>query len=344
MIRFLLVPFSCATLVAQSAVLTVSNNPAVPGQYGDIDSAIAAAQAGDTLYLQPSPNVYSSSPNIYFTIPLTFIGAGYNSPSVTGLRSWAGSFSPQPGASNSSYIGLSFTSPWAGIVNQSNGDLGRIDYCTFENGASLVCGDGALIARSIFDTDYAMNIGAFCIFNNNVVVARASNPSWSGMTCYGGGTTVIKNNLFVSPDDEFAIGLCTDATIADNIFYGARAIDATQTVNCTINNNITFGSTQDALPLGSNTGVNNLVGQDPMFAQASSFDFSFADDYSLQVGSPAIGNGSDGLDIGIFGGPYPMKAGLIGQALPYVTEFIVVNSVVQVGTDVNIVLKAKKRP
>lgn len=329
----------------EAAVLTVSNNPAIPAQYTDISAAILAAEAGDTLYLHGSPNAYSPGANIYFSVPLTFIGAGYHSMTASGLPSVAGTFNPQSGATNCVFLGLSFTSPTSGIVGATFGaSVARVEFCTFMNGAPLITGNGTVVARCVFDTDYQPIIGSSCMFFNNIVVARAIWVSWTGLNCTGGGSTVIKNNLFISSDDEFAIGMCTDATIIDNIFYGARAIDSTQTVNCTINNNLTFGSSQNALPAGSNTGVNNIIGQNPLFIQVPTADLNFQYDYGLQAASPAIAAGTDGLDLGIYGGSYPITPGLVGQPLPYIAEFVITNPVIQQGGSLNVTLKARKRP
>jgi hypothetical protein len=56
-----------------AAVLTVNNSPNNPGQYAQIDPAIAAANVGDTIYVQGSSANYS---NATITKSLTIIGAG----------------------------------------------------------------------------------------------------------------------------------------------------------------------------------------------------------------------------------------------------------------------------
>lgn len=343
MLRTLSALYTLAPWTCLATVHTVSNNPGIPAQFGDITTAISASQAGDTLYLHASPNTYSGGV-IYFSIPLTFIGAGYNSPYASGLRTWVGQMSPQIGSSNSTYLGLSFNSG-GGIFNQDGtGPFGRVDQCVFLGNANLIAGNGSFISRSHFDTDSDPYIGTESMFLNNVVVARSLGAGWTGLNINGDGSTVVKNNIFISADDEFAIGTCSDATIIDNIFYGARAIDPAQTLNCTISNNLTFGSSENTLPLGSNSGANNIIGQDPLFIQVPTYDLNFQYDYGLQAASPAIAAGTDGLDLGIYGGSYPISPGLVGQPLPYIAEFIVSNPVIEQGGNLNVTLKAKKRP
>jgi len=63
----------CYTVVAFSAILIVDNNNGAPAPYSTITAAIAAANDGDTIYVQPSATTYGN-----FTINkrLIIIGGG----------------------------------------------------------------------------------------------------------------------------------------------------------------------------------------------------------------------------------------------------------------------------
>jgi hypothetical protein len=76
-------------------------------------------------------------------------------------------------------------------------------------------------------------------------------------------------------------------------------------------NNLTFGTSNNALPPAGtgvgNTGSNNKPGEDPLFVNVP-FNTAYAEtmDFTLQAGSPAVNAGTDGTDIGVTGGAYPI--------------------------------------
>ncbi|MGP8217113.1 MAG: hypothetical protein ACLQQ4_16205 [Bacteroidia bacterium] len=72
----------CSSLLVLSSsfvsatVRTVSNNPLGSAQYNDVQSAVNAANAGDTIYINGSGTAYNPS-GVTLSIPLVFIGTGY---------------------------------------------------------------------------------------------------------------------------------------------------------------------------------------------------------------------------------------------------------------------------
>jgi hypothetical protein len=112
----------------------------------------------------------------------------------------------------------------------------------------------------------------------------------------------------------------TDAIVANNIFYGCAPIMASSQASFfernSFVNNISFGTGIDALPptgtgIG-NTGSGNKPGEDPLFVNAPyNTAYSSTMDFNLQASSPAKNAGSDGTDIGITGGAYPVTSGNI---------------------------------
>ena len=61
------------SLAGNATILTVNNNNPSPGQYSDLQVAIDAANAGDTLLIHRSPTSYG---NATITKQLTLIGEG----------------------------------------------------------------------------------------------------------------------------------------------------------------------------------------------------------------------------------------------------------------------------
>ena len=64
------------TVAANATIFTVSNNPTIPGQYSDIQTANNVAEPGDTLQLVGSLNSYS----LTLSKRLHIIGPGWGTP------------------------------------------------------------------------------------------------------------------------------------------------------------------------------------------------------------------------------------------------------------------------
>jgi hypothetical protein len=73
--RLITTLFVAMTGMAWATVLTVSNNPDRPAQFTQVDPAIAAAAAGDTIYVYGSLTTYN---DFIINKRLVVIGAGYN--------------------------------------------------------------------------------------------------------------------------------------------------------------------------------------------------------------------------------------------------------------------------
>ena len=102
--------------------------------------------------------------------------------------------------------------------------------------------------------------------------------------------------------------------VENNIFYGMNLIPEneytdldTLSYSINLNNNITYLTPQD---LTANSwfavGTNN-VDSDPLFVDfpVDGAAFSIEHDYHLQAGSPGIGAGVNGENLGIYDGMYP---------------------------------------
>ena len=134
-----------------------------------------------------------------------------------------------------------------------------------------------------------------------------------------------------------------ELVLENNIFYRA---EPTGLVNSTFNNNLTYLCNNNDLPYGSNVGSGNLVNVDPNLANypalggvAHSWDW----DYSLQAGSPAIGTGTNGSDIGINSGNSPVANLYTYAKIPAVTSLDIPVSSVPVGGTLQINIQAVSR-
>ena len=144
----------------------------------------------------------------------------------------------------------------------------------------------------------------------------------------GDNLTIVNNNFmgskgvndFVSfPQSLAANQILLDVIVANNIFHGRTPSDVTGGGSSSGNfqrnvfsNNLTYETGNDELPpsgrSAGNTGLDNLEATNPLFAGVPiNNTWSSSHDFTLQAGSPALSAGSDGTDIGISGGAYPMS-------------------------------------
>ena len=129
------------------------------------------------------------------------------------------------------------------------------------------------------------------------------------------------------------------------IFYKAESAGASNSV---YNNNLTYICNNNVLPptTGSgNTGSGNIVSSNPLFINypALGANFAWTHDYGLQAGSPAIGAGTGGTNIGLTGGTYPLNQLKGNSPLPVVTSLSLPNSSVPVSGTLQGNIQAKVR-
>ncbi len=167
------------------------------------------------------------------------------------------------------------------------------------------------------------------IISNNIFL-QASNTIFNSNV----SSLIITNNNFLGGNNvsgsRFLSGKLTDAIVSNNIFHGCAPNSSTGSFERNVfTNNLSFGTTNNALPPAGtgvgNTGSNNLINLDPLFVNAP-YNTAYAGtmNFNLQAASPAKNAGSDGTDIGITGGAYPITTGniLLGPtAAPVIMSF-----------------------
>lgn len=339
----LLVSAVSLAIASQAAVLTVSNNPSSPGQYPDVQSAITNSAVNDTIYIQPSPTDYSG-----FTINkrLTILGGGYDvnntdyklKTEINGYVYFDTTTLITDPVSGSKLAGLSFVYP----ISYASGDRGYIHNVTIErcytSNYIYISGNNWLIKNCIINSSIDVGYYKNLVIANNFIVG--TNINYTNQT-----SVYILNNIFLN-NSSYDLYSSSFANVYNNIFYNNTSGTGT---NCIYNNNITYASTPVTLPTANNTGSGNLNQKDPKFVStnipAPGTTINWYDlkkyDWHLQAGSPGYLAGTDGLDIGVYGGPYPW-VNFTGQtALPLVQVFNIKNPVVKKDGSINVVIKAK---
>ncbi|MBK9628087.1 MAG: hypothetical protein IPO56_10405 [Flavobacteriales bacterium] len=319
----------CASTCLRATVLTVSNEPGYPAQHNNIADAIAAASPGDTLLITGSAATYGTA---ILDKPLTLIGAGYN---IAGAKTQLNGVFFADGSSGSKIIAMNAGQIYVDYGN-SIGDIliervqGSVAYF---NGYPL---DGLIIKNSFIGSINMSGNWTNVLITNNLITGQITSSS--------SPSVVISNNIF-SNDGSYALQSLSHAVISNNIFYGsAPSFDGNGVANCAFNNNISYGSPDDDLPpTGSNVGAGNQVGVDPLFVNVPDFQGLASYDYHLQPGSPGINAGTDGTDIGIYGGSAPLVGVLDGVArIPLVTTFNLLNTSIGEGGSLNVQVQGTK--
>lgn len=320
-----LVPALLLSAIASATVRTVSNSPSQPAQYTDLQTAINAAASGDTLYVLGTGTAYGSA---QLSAPLTIIGSGY-APPPPAQATVIPTIYLYAGAAGSKVMGVDCTNQM--YVYSNNITLER---CRFNYISPQVAGLTNFVIRHNYIYYCSLNYASSALVANNIFHS-------SGYLQYSNSSSVvITNNLFMTYY-WYALTSVSGALVTNNIFWQSVPGDGTVT-GCTFNNNITFQTANDALPFGTNAGTGNLVGVDPQFTNAPNNTPNLTYDYNLLPASAGNNTGTDGTDIGIYGGPapWPNQNGL--ARIPRVTEFNLQFTQVPQGGTVDGTVKAKK--
>lgn len=280
-----------------------------------LDLAYSNASTGDTIYL---PGGSFNLPGL-IDKPLVWYGVGYHPDSTeatyfTRINNQA-TFSGN--CDNMFISGIHFES---NVVIGSNGNDAvnvTIHRCRIKGSLSLKYADGderdinTLVTECIIDGtidgSYGNNVHIEkCILKGYYYRFRSSLMENCIMTLGG------RDNSW---GRSYCINDCQNCLIINSIFnYNAYAsfwFDRYNNRNNRFDNNI-FAAPA-AFPDGTNTGLMNLTSVDltSVFEhiEGDLQDFSFIHDFHLKTASPAIGAGTGGIDIGIYGPADAFKVG-----------------------------------
>lgn len=292
---------------AAATIRVVDNRPNAAG-FSTFQAAHDASAAGDTIYVLGSPITHGGTTAL--TKRLVVIGNGYflpdNPQTQANLNPTTFSnFTFNTGSSGSTVVGCTFVTLYYGLGGGDNLSNITVRRCRIQSGISYFTGNhtNLIVEQCYFDGGgpvvFQMSSGCFgMVFRNNYIggdftIPAASAATVSNNICIGRGNTTQLNNT----------------TFQNNILVGVSALGGTAS---TILNNI---ATNTVLPAGN--GNQNSVAIATVVLNAGSPDAQ----WQLAAGSPAIGAGTGGENIGMFGGTSPYVLSGI-PALPTIYEFI----------------------
>jgi len=303
----------------QAAVRTVSNDPTRPAQFNNFDAAQTASVNNDTIYIYGSPFQY---PAITIRKKLVIVGAGYSPNNQFGQPTNISSISLFRDASADNATGTVITGVLTSTINLSGTQLAT-NITLFRNRITYVSiglSSGWVIYNNIVTGSISSSANSSTDQSaTNVIIA---NNILSSVTTFNSNTVIIDHNIFLSSNNIFRL---FNVIISNNIFTRSSGNIFSQSSVCTYSNNLsnqsTIGAASEYTPTNtflatyipnssSNSGGGNQVGINPLFVNVTNFDtYNNTFNYRLQDASPGNNAGTDGTDLGIYGGTYPFPSG-----------------------------------
>jgi hypothetical protein len=340
-------------------IYTADNNPGAIGGVNiftdsvtALQDAIAAASAGDIIHVTRSAVNYG---DIIIDKQLSIFGIGLNADVDASVQSRVNIIDvTDPLASGTRISGV-----WVLTVINLGGNAGTLSNLLIENGfirriqhttattilTSLIIRNN-VIGSSLTTAEEEIDLLGGAI--SNVVIANniiyTTGTSNEGVITASNGT-IVENNLFYGNANGFfyAFENFSGNSVKNNMFMGLRPHGIGSFSSNTFENNISFdnGGNDIFSTSSGNLSINNIESQNPLFTNANTqgafMDFSTFD-ATLQAGSPAIGTGEGGTDMGIFGGASPMN--FEGTLIPTIQTITVPTMVVK-GDSLAVQIKAK---
>lgn len=348
-----------------ATVHTVNNNLQGPGQFATLQAAIDSSSAGDTIYIASSPSTYTSPAGRFIVDKkLTFIGTGMRpgeKKDNSALSRIGARFDINNTAANgTSWIGLYFQAIGSAINVAGGVSNCQVLRCWFD-GSSTHLGfnsssfTGWLIANNYFVAGCgpAINLNSNTVTNfiiqNNVFSENTTCGIANGiapiMNFSNSANCIVSNNLFyggqgfgVANNDQAFSG-CSNLLVENNIFH---TMSPGGVSNSVFSNNITFGTAQNALPYGSNSGANNVADTDPQLTTFSNSNFSPNQNFQPASG-PAKTGGVGGTQMGVYGGSFNWNNSAV-PPIPQIKNFSITSgSTVPSGGSITIKVTSTKQ-
>lgn len=325
-IKLLLVLIVIGAMQTNAAQWSVSNSPQNPGQFNTITAALTSSSviSGDTLLLHPTPISYG---NISITKRITLIGAGFNTQRTAPQIVTVGQITlvSNTNSGGSKFYGMRISQIVTSGLTMN--DI-TIEDCRIDNNIlssaipfNWTVRNCVFTATSNYNIDLqqsTLNAGSMLV--NHCLFANTFSGSYS--------TLIVRNCLFV----QGVFSNVQNATF-ENCIFRSTGFTVSGVLNCTFNNCISGVS---ALPIAGNTGANNVAPAAVIMVNAPGNSVNLTHDYHLTAASPGYASGTDGQQLGLFGGNSTFN--ISGEPLnsAIIRNFQITNSVVPVNGTLNI--------
>lgn len=348
---------------SQATIKTVCNYPLNVALYNDIQSAIDASSAGDTILVQGSPVTYE--PAILQDKLLTLIGPGWSP-----VRN-AGALTAKvkritingPLSSGSEVQGFIFAEGvYAGLATEQNVSINNLRIIrnhfyglSFNIADGFGNGNGAAFCSGyVIEGNYFYNSFIFLEFYNHLANTIIRNNVFlrsyiqDFALC---NNVIVDHNIFYNDINNLsvpALSICSLLTIQNNIFCKMECGGNNTTDHCTFKNNITYNtSVTPAWTLDFNgDGGGNMLEQNPGMADQVSVNNGVDNpllNFTIASG-PANNSGSDGKDMGLL---YDQTGSLNWNnsrtsRLPYIFNVNIANNTIDLNATLNVTIEARR--
>lgn len=304
--KILLIAAACvASMAAMSQAAFVLNNSGSTQAFRSIDSAIAYAQSGDTLYL---PGGTYNSNTIIINKKLAIFGAGHypDSTIATGRTVLNCSMVFIDGASLSVLQGVYLAGNITMGSNATNSNVNGIviSRCNFNdltfsyNGATVSLASNLLIRENVIRNDLTLINAKDNLIENNIIDGRINAAN--------GSNTFVNNVVFGRAGASgYSINSVYSCVFENNIFCNTASYGflGNSTAN-TFRNNVFLFPNQLG---GGDVSEQNLFSVPDPFVNKNLTIFSYTQNFHLTPSSVAVTAGKGGTACGIYGGVRPYK-------------------------------------
>ena len=310
--RSMLVLILIAALIPQAIAKkwTVDNNPGNSADFATIQLAAAGAADGDTLYVRGSTVGYGGltvKKTLYIFGPGYFLAENPSTQSFLVPATLGAVIIEKTAFTNASGSLLTgFVISEVTISGASSVTVKR-NYITGDNASILV----------------TINNGSNNVITQNHIEDSPAAPAFATIDIIFTATNnIISNNFILAP--AIAIRSTGDASliVRNNVIKGdVNIVNADFKNNVLISGTYTAGSTTTTNNIGNGTQFGTADGNQENVTMTTVFEGTGSTDgqWKLATGSPAIGAGSSGVDIGMYGGANPY----VLSGLPHIPNIYV---------------------
>lgn len=303
-------------LSANLGKILVENPNGTTSLHITFSAAITAAQHGASIYLPAG--YWDESVTISKRLNIYGVGHYPNSSPIT------------PGTSkinSMTFLNNTDSSTIQGLIIVNNLYYGNGSAVAVRNHFILRCNIGNCNIGISGTTAISNHVFKECIINslttsnatvpNNIIFTNCFFTTVGNLR----GSNIYFTNCIFGSNNYFQNGTSRNLLIENSIFMRTSADPFIYLESSIINNCIFFSP---SVTWGSNAGVDNILNQNcaGTFVSGVCTSFSYAGDYHLKAGSPGEDAGTDGTDIGVYGGSSPFKDGGL-PVIPSIKTFSV---------------------
>ena len=302
----ILIVFVLITGSLKAQNLIAIQNGGEPEFYTSLDSAVTNAIGGDTIYIPGGTFMNNSILEIDKELHLIGVGHNPDSTLITHMTYLWSSIRLKYGSSYSTFEGFYLTGEF--IIGGSPSDQydANVNHLKISrvNCGNIIFGKNCSgwdlyenVIRGIITTVNSFPRSQFNFFSNNIFC--------EGVCCFE--DSQFNNNIFIK-GGYWAnnVHTFTNCIFQNNVFLDGIGNEIT---GCVFDNNLLYHIF--SLPTGSLGSNNIFLGYEPwnVFVDYPGGIFDYSYNFHLIPAGYGINAGSDGTDIGIYGGMFPWKEG-----------------------------------